>query len=82
MGTAVGEVFRTGRLTYGVGFFGFIAPAPDLLFKYEVQGSLRFRWGGTASGQFRTIVTDMNGVIPTCTYEGTIDALKLSPVAY
>lgn len=82
VGTAVGEAFRIRRATYGVGFFGFIAPAPGILFKYEVQGTLRISWGGTASGRFRTIVTDVSGALPPCVYEGTIDAEKLSPLAY
>ena len=82
MGTAVGEVFRIGRRTYGVGFFGFIAPAPGVVLKYEVQGTLEASWGGTASGRFRTIVSDTNGVIPSCTYEGVIEGQKLSPMPY
>ena len=82
VGTSVGEVFRLSRLTYGVGFFGFIAPAPGVLLKYEVQGTLRVRFDGTANGRFRTIVSDVAGVGPSCIYEGTIDAQKLSPLPY
>lgn len=82
VGTAVGEAFRIGRSTYGVGFFGFIAPGPGILLKYEVQGTLRVRFDGTANGRFRTIVSDVAGVMPSCVYEGTIDAQKLSPLPY
>ena len=82
VGSSVGEVFRTGRLTYGVGFFGTFSPAPGVVVQYEVHGTLEANWDGTASGQFRTTLTTVGAPFPPCTYEGTIAAHKLSPMAY
>ncbi len=82
VGTAVGEVFRTGRFKYGVGFFGAFSPAQGVLVKYEVQGTLNANWDGTATGQFRTILTQVGSPLPPCVYEGTISAQKLSPMSY
>ena len=82
VGTAVGEVFRKGRLTYGVGFFGAFSPAPGVLVKYEVQGTLDANWDGTATGQFRTILTQVGSPFPPCVYEGTLTGHKLSPMSY
>lgn len=82
VGTAVGEAFRIGRSTYGVGFFGAFSPAPGLLIQYEVQGTLEANWDGTGTGQFRTTLTEVNGLLPPCTYEGTLAAHKLSPMSY
>ena len=82
VGTAVGEVFRIKPRRYGGGFFGLFSPAPGLLFQYEVQGTLKVNWDGTAAGKFRTILTETNGLVPQCIYEGTIDGHKLSPMPY
>ena len=82
VGTALGEAFRIGRRTYGVGFFGAFSPAPGVLVQYEVQGTLEANWDGTASGQFRTILTQVGSPFPPCTYEGTIEGYKLSPMAF
>lgn len=82
VGTGVGEVFRIGRFKYGVGFFGAFSPAPGALVKYEVQGTLNANWDGTASGQFRTILTQVGSPFPPCVYEGTLTGYKLSPMQF
>ena len=82
VGTSVGEVYRIGRNRYAVGFFGFINAGPGLTLQYEVQGTLKRINPGEAAGKFRTTVIDPSGVIPDCTYEGTISAIRLVPMPY
>lgn len=82
VGTAVGDSYRIGGKKYVLGFFGFISPAPGITLRYEVQGKLKLVNRGYFVGKFRTIVTDTNGVLPDCIYEGTIEGHRLVPMSY
>ena len=81
VGTGVGSSYRLGN-KFVVGFFGFLSPAPGLTLRYEVQGTTTLVSPGTFSGRFRTIVTDPNGMIPDCIYEGAIGGTRLVPMPY
>lgn len=81
VGTGVGSGYRLGN-QFVVGFFGFISPAPGLTLRYEVQGTTELTSPNAFAGRFRTIVTDPNGVIPDCVYEGTISGSRLVPMPY
>lgn len=82
IGTSLGEVHKTGRKRYTVGFFGFISLAPGMALVYEVQGTVKRINPGEFGGKFRTTVTDPMGAIPSCTYEGTIHGTRLVPMPY
>lgn len=80
--TALGEVFQLGLDEYGIGFFGFLSPAPQVLFRFEVQATLEQTDRDSASGQFRTRLTDPAGMAPDCVYEGTIVGQRLVPMPF
>jgi hypothetical protein len=82
LGTSLGEVYRLGRKTYAVGFFGLISVGPGAPLRYEVQGTLKMINPGEAAGRFRTILPDPTGVNQDCIYEGTIQATRLVPMPY
>ncbi len=82
LGASVGQVYRLGKKTYAVGFFGFINAAPGVILNLEVQGTLKLINLGEAAGKFRSIVTDPNGIIPDCVYEGTIQGTRLVAMPY
>ena len=82
VGTGVGDSYRIGGKKYVLGFFGFISPAPGIRLRYEVQGRLKLVNPGHFVGKFRTIVTDTNGVLPDCVYEGSIEGHRLVPMSY
>ena len=82
LGASVGQAYKLGKKTYGVGFFGFINPAPGLTLRLEVQSTLKLINLGEVAGKFRSIITDPNGIIPECVYEGTIQGSRLVPMPY
>lgn len=82
IGASVGQAYKLGKKRYAIGFFGFISPAPGLTLRLEVQSTLRQLNAGEATGRFRSIVTDPNGIIPECVYEGTISGNRLVPMPY
>ena len=82
LGASVGQAYKLGKKTYGVGFFGFINPAPGLTLRLEVQSTLKLINLGEVAGKFRSIITDPNGIIPECVYEGTIEGSRLVPMPY
>jgi hypothetical protein len=81
VGTGVGAGYKAGKKKYVVGFFGHI-PIPQGVLNYEVQGTMYLLNHGTFKGKFRTIVTDPNGVVPDCIYEGKIAGTRLVPMPY
>ncbi len=82
LGTGVGEAFRTGRNSYGVGFFITASPAPGVVINVEVQGELELVNKDEGAGRFRTILTDPVSGFPFCEYEGALVALRLQPTSY
>lgn len=82
LGATVGQAYKLGEKMYAIGFFGFISPAPGITLRLEVQSTLTPVNSGVAAGRFRSIVTDPNGMIPDCVYEGTISGTRLVPMPY
>lgn len=82
LGTGVGEAFRNGRKTYGVGFFLTASPAPGVFINVEVQGALELVNKDEGAGRFRTILSDPVSGAPFCVYEGALVAFRLQPTAY
>ncbi len=82
IGTGVGEGYRLGRKKYAVGFFGFIPIGPGITLRYEVQGTAKLLNSGEFEGRFRTTLTDPNGVLPACVYEGSISGTRLVAMPY
>lgn len=82
LGAGVGEAFKNGPKMYGVGFYTYLSPAPGITLIVEVQGELELINKNEGLGQFRTIVSDPNGFIPDCVYEGALEATRLQPAAY
>lgn len=80
--TAVGEVFRLTPGEFGLGFFGTLNPAPGVLLDFEVQATLTLADRNSVSGPFRTILSDPNGVLPDCIYEGEVVGDRLMPMPF
>jgi hypothetical protein len=80
--TTVGQAYKLGKHMYAIGFFGYLNPAPGITLRIEVQSTLTDSSPGETAGRFRSIVTDPNGIIPECVYEGTISGTRLVPMPY
>lgn len=82
VGTGVGDAYRMKSKLFALGFFGYITPAPGITLRYEIQGTAELLDAATFAGKFRAIVTDTDGVIPDCVYEGTVTGVRLVPMPY
>lgn len=82
VGTGVGDAYRLNNNDYVIGFFGYMSPAPGVTLRYEIQGTAKLVNPGTFTARFRAIVTDIDGVIPDCVYEGSVVGERLVPMPY
>ena len=62
LGAFVGQAQKLSATDYGIGFFGYLSPAPGLVLNLEVQATLQLVNPGKAAGKFRSIITDPAGM--------------------